>query len=124
MQSLASKKAFQNSLRALIVAGSISGFMGGWVFLAHSGKPVASGVMQQASALTIDLHSLAPAGNVPALQSPSQALPPLAPPQQSAPRSSQQAPQQPAPPSSQRAQPLPSLPRQQFAQPRLRSRGS
>ena len=32
MQSLASKKAFQNSLRALIVAGSISGFMGDGYF--------------------------------------------------------------------------------------------
>ena len=109
MQSLASKKAFQNSLRALIVAGSIGGFMGGWVFLAHAGKPVASGALQQASALTIDLQSLAPSGNVPAPQSPSQALPQLT---------------QSAPQFSQGVQPLPPLPRQQFAMPRLRSRGS
>jgi len=35
-------KFFQTSLRALIVAGSISGFFAGWALLAHAGKPVAA----------------------------------------------------------------------------------
>ncbi len=35
-------KLFQNFLRALIVAGSVGGFFGGWGLLAHSGKPAGS----------------------------------------------------------------------------------
>jgi hypothetical protein len=31
-----------NSLRVLIAAGSVGGFLGGWALLAHSGKPVAA----------------------------------------------------------------------------------
>ncbi|MGE5141781.1 MAG: hypothetical protein ACM3JD_20125 [Rudaea sp.] len=34
-------RVFQNSLRVLIAAGSVFGFVGGWGLLAHSGKPVA-----------------------------------------------------------------------------------
>jgi hypothetical protein len=109
MQSLASKKAFQNSLRALMVAGSIGGFMGGWAFLAHAAKPVASGALQQAAAVTLSLPSLAPYVTTPSPQPQFQALPPLT---------------QPSPQFSQGIQPLPSLPTQQFAMPRLRSRGS
>ncbi len=32
-------KGFLNMLRALILAGSLLGFTGGWVIFAHSGKP-------------------------------------------------------------------------------------
>ncbi len=35
-------RAFQNSLRVLVAAGSVFGFVGGWVLLAHSGMPVAA----------------------------------------------------------------------------------
>jgi len=35
-------KLFQNGLRALIVAGSLGGFFGGWALVAHAGKPVAA----------------------------------------------------------------------------------
>jgi len=35
-------KLLQSSLRALIVAGSLSGFFAGWALFAHSGKPVAT----------------------------------------------------------------------------------
>jgi hypothetical protein len=33
-------KHFQNIIRALILAGSVSGFLGGWALFAHAGKPV------------------------------------------------------------------------------------
>ena len=33
-------KFLQHGLRALIVAGSVSGFFAGWALLAHAGKPV------------------------------------------------------------------------------------
>ena len=33
-------KYFQNIVRTLILAGSIGGFLGGWVLFAHAGKPV------------------------------------------------------------------------------------
>jgi hypothetical protein len=35
-------KGLLYSLRILIAAGSLGGFIGGWALLAHSGKPVAS----------------------------------------------------------------------------------
>lgn len=35
-------KFLQYSLRALVVAGSVSGFFAGWALLAHAGKPVAA----------------------------------------------------------------------------------
>jgi hypothetical protein len=82
-----SKKAFQNSLRALMVAGSVTGFLGGWVFLAHSGKPVSSSDVTQAvteaSLPPLDLKALAPSSNtqvaplqsLPALSSQTSALP-------------------------------------------------
>jgi hypothetical protein len=35
-------KFLQYSLRALIVAGSFSGFFAGWSLLAHAGKPVSA----------------------------------------------------------------------------------
>jgi hypothetical protein len=46
-------KLLQSFLRAVVLAGSISGFFGGWAFLAHANKPVAT--------------SSAPAMNVPTL---------------------------------------------------------
>lgn len=70
-----SKKAFQNSLRALMVAGSLTGFLGGWVFLAHSGKPVSSDSVSQSTTQStlpaLDLKALSPSsgGQVGALQS-------------------------------------------------------
>ncbi len=88
-------KLFQQSLRTLIVAGSMAGFFGGWALLAHAPKPVAS--------------DPAPAVVAPA---PVPTLPPL--PQLS-----------PLDPGSSTLQPLPALPAQpQFAMPRLRTRGS
>ncbi len=33
-------KSFLTSLRVFIAAGSLAGFVGGWVLLAHAGKPV------------------------------------------------------------------------------------
>ena len=36
---------FQRKLRMLIAAGSAVGFLSGWVFLAHAGKPVATGTL-------------------------------------------------------------------------------
>jgi len=35
-------KFYQNTLRALILTGSIGGFLGGWTLIAHSGKPAAA----------------------------------------------------------------------------------
>lgn len=74
-----SKRAFQNSLRALMVAGSVTGFLGGWVFLAHSGKPVSSvGVTEnvtQASLPALDLKALSPSSSGQA--APLQSLPTL-----------------------------------------------
>ena len=35
-------KRIQKYLRAIIAAGSILGFLGGWGLLAHAGKPVAA----------------------------------------------------------------------------------
>lgn len=32
-------KLFQNTLRALILTGSLGGFLGGWTLIAHAGKP-------------------------------------------------------------------------------------
>ena len=32
-------KRFQKYLRAMIATGSVMGFFGGWVLIAHSGKP-------------------------------------------------------------------------------------
>ncbi len=34
-------KSFLNILRMFIAAGSLTGFIGGWVLIAHSNKPVA-----------------------------------------------------------------------------------
>jgi hypothetical protein len=34
-------KLYQYVFRLLIVIGSVTGFFGGWAFLAHAGKPVA-----------------------------------------------------------------------------------
>lgn len=33
-------KFFQNIVRAIVLAGSIGGFLGGWILFAHAGKPV------------------------------------------------------------------------------------
>jgi hypothetical protein len=81
-----SKKTFLNSLRTLMVAGSITGFLSGWVFLAHSGKPVSSNASQagavQVNLQPLDLRSLAPSNSqlgalqqLPSLPSLSQTLP-------------------------------------------------
>ncbi len=35
-----------NSLRVLIAAGSVAGFVGAWALLAHSGKPVSAAAPQ------------------------------------------------------------------------------
>ena len=33
-------KRFKNGLRALIVTGSVAGFLGAWALLGHAGQPV------------------------------------------------------------------------------------
>lgn len=39
-------KTIKNSLRIWITAGSLVGFIGGWMFLAHSPKPAQSTISQ------------------------------------------------------------------------------
>ncbi len=74
--TLTSKKGFQNSLRALIVAGSIGGFLGGWVLLAHSGKPVsAASDPANATLPPLNLQALAPSNSSPSAFQPLQSLP-------------------------------------------------
>ena len=95
--TITTKKAFQNSLRALIVAGSLGGFLGGWVLLAHSGKPISPNSVSvpagsSSSLPELNLKALSPSG------SPTTAFQPL--------------------------QPLQSLPSTSFSLPRLRTRGS
>jgi hypothetical protein len=110
---MASRRVFQNGLRALLVAGSMTGFVSGWAFLAHAGKPASSTTAATLPAPAVlaplDLSSLAPNGAI-----------------QSNNRGSLQASPQNSLPFSNtpNVQPLPSTPRQSFNAPRLRSRGS
>jgi hypothetical protein len=62
-------KWFQNGLRLIIAAGSVTGFLGGWVLLAHAGKPVeAAPAPAQAAPAPAQLPELAPLEPVPQLQ--------------------------------------------------------
>lgn len=89
-------KLYQNALRALILTGSLGGFLGGWTLIAHSGKP-------------------APAAPQPAIVDPAP-LPTLAPLDFS---------NNLAPAQLQPLQPLPQAPAvSQLPRPRLRTRGS
>lgn len=73
--SLSSRKSLQNSLRAVIVAGSVGGFLAGWVLLAHAGKPVSIGAVDQpAGQSSFNLQELRPSGIAPGAL---QALPSL-----------------------------------------------
>ena len=55
-------KLLQNSLRALIVVGSLGGFFSGWAWFAHTGKPVAAATdnSQPAIVAPAPLPTLAP----------------------------------------------------------------
>ncbi len=67
-------KWLRTSLRLLVAAGSISGFLGGWVLFAHAGKPVAPDAAP-APAIA-PAPSFAPS-NAPSFRlQPSQSLPP------------------------------------------------
>ena len=35
-------KLFQNSVRALVIIGSLGGFFSGWALIAHAGKPASA----------------------------------------------------------------------------------
>jgi hypothetical protein len=55
-------KPFQNLLKFWIAAGSLAAFMGGWIILGHSGKPVEPGlaVGDTSAAQLAPLPTLAP----------------------------------------------------------------
>ena len=66
-------KGFRNALRVMIVAGSFTGFLSGWVMLAHTvsgstvqATPVATASAPAAATLPpLDLKALAPQGDIP-----------------------------------------------------------
>ena len=74
-------KLLQYSLRALIVAGSMSGFFAGWALLAHSGKPVAADSQTISADAPAALPTLPPlkfsTNNAPTGLQPLPALPPI-----------------------------------------------
>lgn len=74
-------KFFHYSLRALIVAGSISGFFAGWALLAHAGKPVAANPQSVSVDAPAPLPTLPPldfsTNGVPSGLQPLPSLPPL-----------------------------------------------
>jgi hypothetical protein len=56
-------KFFKHGLRLMITGGSVAGFLGGWVLLSHSPKPVPAGSASSAAAvepLATELPTLAP----------------------------------------------------------------
>ncbi len=56
-------KSFQNLLRTWIAVGSLTAFLGGWIILGHSGKPVelsAGGATANTTSLLPPLPTLAP----------------------------------------------------------------
>lgn len=53
-------KLYQNALRALILTGSIGGFLGGWTLIAHSGKPAPADNTSPAIVDPAPLPTLAP----------------------------------------------------------------
>ena len=65
------KQVWQNGLRLLIATGSLVGFVGGWILLAHAPKPVAAD--------TGSSSQFAPALQQPADLSPLPSLQPLSP---------------------------------------------
>ncbi len=74
-------KSFRQTLRVVIVAGSVTGFFSGWVMLAHTvvAKPATTATPAAATSVDpalppLDLKSLAPQGDVQSIvQAPSQA---------------------------------------------------
>lgn len=67
-------KWFHSSLHLLIAAGSIGGFLGGWVLFAHAGKPVAAAT--EPAPVIAPAPSFAPS-NAPSFRlQPPQSLPP------------------------------------------------
>ena len=59
---------FQRKLRLVIATGSAVGFLGGWAFLAHAGKPVAAGTTTIDTGSTITIPSSLPPINFSALE--------------------------------------------------------
>lgn len=76
-------KLFQQSLRALIVAGSLGGFLGGWSLLAHAGKPVQTqpgpAIVVPTPQLPAAIPTLAPVKPMPSTLQPLPTLPPKSP---------------------------------------------
>ena len=72
-------KRFQKYLRAIIAAGSIVGFLGGWGFLAHAGKPVVNSAPAPitAPAPSFDPGPLPSINTGPSSLQPLPALPPI-----------------------------------------------
>jgi hypothetical protein len=74
-------KLLQHSLRALIVAGSVSGFFAGWALFAHSGKPVVADSQPISADAPAALPTLPPlnfsTNNAPSGLQPLPALPPV-----------------------------------------------
>ena len=70
---------FKNSLRLVLATTSVFGFLGGWVVLAHSGKPAPTQSAQPAIAAPapITLPTLAPLGDPSTNLQPLPALPPM-----------------------------------------------
>jgi hypothetical protein len=94
-------KPFQNLLKTWIAIGSMAAFMGGWIILGHSGKPVDTSVIAGTNTTDTTTSQLAP-------------LPTLAP-LGSVGNSAG---------SSINVQPLAQSPVTNFSQPRFRTRGS
>ncbi len=88
---------FKHSLRLLIATSSVLGFLGGWILLAHAGKPA----QDTAPAIGVAPAPIPTLPPLPDLKSPSAQIP--------------QVPQ---------IQALPILPQPQVSLPRFRTRGS
>lgn len=72
-------KSLQSAVRLLVLVGSIMGFFGGWAFLAHANKPVATNSAPAAALPTLpplnldspsQLQPLEPLQTVPQLSRP------------------------------------------------------
>ncbi|MGE5141077.1 MAG: hypothetical protein ACM3JD_16540 [Rudaea sp.] len=61
-------KNWQNGFRLLIATGSVMGFMGGWVLLAHAPKPVAADSAAQSQIAPVIQQQPADLSPLPSLQ--------------------------------------------------------
>lgn len=60
-------KFFRNGLRLLIAGGSVAGFLGGWILLSHSPKPVTTGSPSSTAAIQPFVTELPPLEPLPSL---------------------------------------------------------